>query len=93
MARRVDANQKEVVKAFRDMGCTVLILSDMGKGCPDVVVGLNNCNYLVEIKNGKRPLSGQKLTFDEQAFFDTWRGQVDIIRSIEEAVLFIKAKI
>jgi hypothetical protein len=74
------------------MGCSVLILSDIGKGCPDIMVGYRGKNYLIEIKNGKRPPSGQVLTPAEILFFERWMGQVDIIRSENEAIEFIKIR-
>ena len=93
MPKRTDENQKELVKAFRQMGATVQILSDIGKGCPDLVVGVKGKNLLVEVKNGKKPPSGQKLTEDEQIFFDNWAGQVCIVKSIEEAISLIANQI
>lgn len=89
MAKRVDDNQKEIVGIFRSLGASVQILSDLGKGCPDLVVGIFGKNYLVEVKNGKKPPSGQKLTDKEQLFFSTWKGQVCIIKSGDEAWKFI----
>lgn len=90
MAKRVDGNQKEIVEAFREMGVSVQILSDLGKGCPDLVAGFRGVNYLIEVKNGDKPPSAQKLTPQEQEFFDSWQGQVCIINSVEQAILFIK---
>lgn len=91
MPKRIDDNQREIVKAFRDMGATVQILSAIGKGCPDLLLGWRGQNYLIEIKNGKKPPSGQRLTEHEQKFFDSWKGQVCIINSIDNAVLFINS--
>ena len=93
-AKRVDDNQREIVNFFRRAGCSVLILSAVGKGCPDAIVGLQlpngaRRNFLIEIKNGNRPPSGQLLTEMEQHFFDTWKGQVMIINSIEKAQNFM----
>ncbi len=87
--KRVDENQKEIVKAFRDMGATVQILSAVGKGCPDLIVGMDGVNYLVEVKNGRKPPSAQKLTDCEQSFFDTWKGQVCVIKSANEVIPLI----
>lgn len=89
MAKRTDENQKEIVSIFRSLGASVQVLSDLGKGCPDIVIGIFGKNYLVEIKNGKKPPSGQRLTEAEQVFFDSWKGQVCIIKSLDEAVNFI----
>lgn len=92
MARRIDANQQEIVKAIRQTGASVLILSNVGKGCPDLLVGLQNHNYLFEIKDGKKPPSQRKLTELEEVFFNLWRGQVSVINSLEEALQFINEK-
>jgi hypothetical protein len=91
MARRTDANQKEIVTAFRDLGASVFILSEVGKGCPDLLVGIFGLNYLVEVKDGKKPPSGQKLTEKEQIFFDLWKGQVCILKSVEDVLIFINS--
>ena len=92
-ARRVDENQKEIVAALRKAGVSVLILSDLGKGCPDIAIGFETGwgkrNYFLELKNGDKPLSAQKLTSAEQSFFDTWRGQVAIVRSVNDALNFV----
>jgi hypothetical protein len=90
MAKRTDSNQKEIVKAFRQLGASVQILSDVGKGCPDLLIGMCARNFLVEVKDGKKPPSGQRLTEHEQDFFDSWHGQVCIIRSIEDVHSFVQ---
>lgn len=89
VAKRVDQNQKEIVSTFRQLGMSVLILSNVGKGCPDLCLGYDGNCYLVEIKNGSKPPSGQKLTEAEQHFFDSWKGNVCIINSIDEAIRFV----
>lgn len=91
MPHRVDKNQPEIVSTFRKLGCSVLILSDLGKGCPDIMVGLRGRNYFFEIKDGRKPPSGQKLTEPEEKFFENWLGQVAIIRSIDEVVSFVNS--
>ena len=52
-AKRVDQNQKDVVKALRDSGAYVFHLHEVGQGCPDLLVGINNQTYLVEVKMPK----------------------------------------
>lgn len=91
MPKRVDTNQKAITAAMRSMGASVLILSMVGKGCPDILVGLHNKNYLIEIKNGALARSAQRLTEHEQNFFDNWRGDVRVLRSVEEAIEFINS--
>lgn len=91
MAKRIDDNQREIVKTLRSLGASVQILSDVGKGCPDIIVGIFGINFLIEIKNGKKPPSAQRLTEKEQLFFDSWKGQVCIIKSPDEAINFINS--
>ena len=59
---RVDSNQKDIVSQLRKIGCSVLHTHQLGKGAPDIIVGYDLRNYLVEIKDGNRPLSQQQLT-------------------------------
>lgn len=88
-AKRTDANQGEIVKALRDMKATVQILSAVGKGCPDILIGYRGHNFLAEIKDGKKPPSARKLTEDEAKFHDEWKGHVCILNSIEDAINLI----
>ncbi|SRR6266478_4804195 len=90
-AHRIDENQAEIVKALRKVGATVLNLSVLGNGCPDLLVGLidykgGKHNILLEIKDGDKPTSKRKLTKAEQQFFDTWKGATFIINSVDEAL-------
>jgi hypothetical protein len=85
-AAKVDRNQAEIVKAFRQIGASVQILSAVGKGCPDVLVGFRGKNVLVEIKDGELPPSGRVLTADQRDWHASWAGQVCVCKSIEEAV-------
>ena len=89
-AARVDANQPEIVKAFRDLGWSVLIISQL-KNCCDIVVGKHGENVLVEIKDGKKPPSQQKLTTGEDKFLSNWKGSWVVINSIEGVIKLDKA--
>lgn len=91
MARRVDRNQSEIVKLLRELGASVQILSDIGKGCPDICFGIFGANYLAEIKDGDKPPSQQKLTEFEKEFFVRWKGQVTIFKNQDDVVYFISA--
>jgi len=88
-ANRTDDNQEALVKLWRKMGATVLILSGVGKGCPDVLLGINGKNALVEIKDGSKTPSKQKLTPLEEEFHDSWRGHVCVIKNEQEAAQLI----
>jgi len=71
------------------MGASVLILSAVGKGCPDVLVGINGLNALVEIKDGSKIPSKQKLNALEEEFHEKWRGHVCVIKNEQEAAQLI----
>lgn len=85
-ACRVDSNQVEIVKALRQIGCTVTPTHTIGAGFPDIVVGRNGINYLMEIKDGKKPASARALTPDETKWHIEWRGVVHIVYSVDDAL-------
>ena len=85
-AAKVDANQKEIVQALRKVGASVYPTHMVGKGFPDIVVGYKGINYLLEIKDGAKPPSKQRLTPDEVGFFEMWNGTVHIVNSIDSAI-------
>lgn len=85
-AAKVDDNQAEIVAALRRAGCSVCILSGVGKGCPDLAVGRGGVTYMLEIKDGRKTPSARKLTPDEQAWHDAWRGHAAVVNSVDEAL-------
>ena len=64
-AAKIDDNQNEIVKAFRNLGAYVLITSQL-KNAFDCLVGFRGNLYVVEIKDGKKPPSKRKLTSGEK---------------------------
>jgi hypothetical protein len=86
---RVDDNQKTIIQLWRSMGASVLLLHTVGKGCPDCLVGYNTHNVLVEIKDGRKVPSKQRLTLAEEEFFCQWKGQVCIISDEGQAIELI----
>lgn len=85
-ARRVDANQAAIAQALRDAGCSVEVLSDVGRGVPDLLVGLRMRNFLFEVKNDGQPASKQALTPAEKDWHQRWRGEVVVVRNVDEAM-------
>lgn len=85
-AAKIDANQPEIVQAFRRAGCSVAITSAVGDGFPDLVVGINGLNVLVEIKDGAKPPSARRLTPDQVDFHGNWRGQVIVVETVDQAI-------
>jgi hypothetical protein len=85
-AAKVDANQKEIVEALRSIGATVQHLHAVAQGCPDLLVGRQGVNYLLEIKDGAKPPSGRKLTSDQVVWHSLWQGAAVVVKSVDEAI-------
>jgi hypothetical protein len=79
---KIDANQPEIVEAFRQLHCSVQHLHAVGSGCPDLLIGVNGFNVLVEVKTATG-----KLTDDQTDFIYAWRGDdVNIVRTRDDAI-------
>jgi hypothetical protein len=88
-AAKVDDNQKEIVKALRTLGCSVQHLHSVGAGCPDLLVGYKGFNILLEVKDGNKSPSQQKLTPDQVIWHRDWRGHVNVVNSSEQAIIAV----
>lgn len=84
-AAKVDDNQGEIVEYFRKAGFSVAITSSAGDGFPDLAIGKRGYTVLVEVKDGSKPPSAQKLRPKQVKFFDDWCGAAVVINSIEQA--------
>lgn len=84
-AARVDDNQKAITRYLRDKGAIVTVTSSMGRGFPDLVVGYKGKNILLELKDGSKSPSEQKLTAEQIIFHSTWKGQIAVVNSPEAA--------
>lgn len=91
-AAKIDDNQKAIVNVLRQIGASVQSLAATGKGCPDLLVGYHGINYLMEIKDGDKVLSKQKLTIDQEHWHTLWRGSVHIVKSVDEALKILQDK-
>jgi hypothetical protein len=87
---RTDDNQQLIVKQLRQLGCSVAITSMMGKGFPDLVLGYQNKNFLIELKDGAKPKSQKGLTMDEAKFFTAWKGSICKCENIDEILKYIE---
>ncbi len=87
MPRRTDHNQRDIVKALRDVGASVQDTHMVGHGFGDIVVGFRGKNFLIECK---RP--GGTLTGDEEKFHLFWNGKIDTVHTIDEAMMAIGEK-
>ena len=84
-AARVDANQRQIVEDLRKIGASVWITSAIGDGGPDLVVGYLGRNWLFEVKDGEKSPSRRSLTRVERDFAESWRGQLTVITSFDDA--------
>ena len=85
-ASRVDANQSEIANALRSAGASVHPTHMVADGFPDLAVGYRGANHLLEVKDGSKPPSKRKLTTPEQDFHAAWRGTVQIVNNVDEAL-------
>lgn len=85
-AARIDENQRAIVQALRNSGCSVQSLVSVGKGCPDLLVGFAGDNFLIEIKNPSKPKADQQLTEAQIIWHEHWRGTAHGVRTVEEAL-------
>lgn len=85
-AARRDTNHAQIARALEDVGYSVLDLSRVGEGCPDILVGGIDrktgqpMSWLMEIKTATG-----KLRPGQEAFRAGWRGPIAIVRTVDEA--------
>ena len=86
-AKRVDENQNQIIHTFIALGASVLNLSRVGQGCPDILLGYRKHSVLCEIKrDGKAAY-----TESQVKFMQNWRGgAVSRIDSVDAAIRLIK---
>ena len=83
-AARTDDNHAEIREALRKVGCSVLDLSRVGGGCPDLLVWRWGTFYLMEVKDGTKPPSARKLTPAQVRFRE--RFPVIVVCSVADAL-------
>ena len=86
-AAKTDANQKAIVAVLRKAGASVQILSIVGRGFPDLLVGYRGINYLMEVKSLKGKLNNLQLDW-----MGKWRGQKCIVHTVDHALERIGVK-
>ena len=85
-AAKVDDNQMDIIKALRGIGASVQPLHYVGDGCPDILVGYQGENILLEIKDGAKIKSAQKLTADQKKWHAEWKGAAYVVNSEDKAL-------
>ena len=76
-ANKRDANEREIVFALMDIGCSISFLDDPA----DLLVGYKAKNFLLEVKS-KTGTQSQ----EQKDFCATWNGQYRIVRTADEAI-------
>ena len=86
-ARRVDVNQSEIIKVFKELGCSVFDCSRVAGGFPDLLVGRNKKTVLVEIKSSEKA----SFTPAQELFMLNWKGSTVVrINDIDSAIRLVK---
>lgn len=80
---RQDGNHKAIRAEFERAGCSVVDLSSLGHGVPDMLIGYGGLCIPVEIKDGAKPPSKRKLTEDEERFRMNWTGGYRIVSDLD----------
>lgn len=88
-----DGSQDEIVAALKAAGATVQDLSRIATpGVPDLLVGYQGRNYLIECK----PMHGTKkqlsLRPSQEKWHDEWHGQVAVANTPAMALVIIRMK-
>lgn len=83
-AAKVDSNQTEIVNCLRQLGCSVVVTSTIGRGFPDLIVGIAGKTLLVEVKARKGVY-----TPDQVEFIGTWKGNHFTVRTREDCVSLV----
>ena len=84
-AARVDRNQSAIIDALEKVGATVETIRSVHGGCPDLVVGFQGRNYLIEVKV---PIEG-RLSEIQKVWRDDWSGgKPFVIKSVEDVILW-----
>ncbi len=87
---RVDANQPAIVHALRLAGCSVEHLHQVGEGCPDLLCAIaGDQTFLIEVKDGAKPVPKQALTKDQVVWHARWRGKVHVVNSVDQALAVV----
>lgn len=88
---RVDNNQSDIVKRFKELGVSVFNASSVGGGLTDLIVGKWGINILVEVKDGIKKKNN--LTPEQIKFHNEWQGSKVVIHDASQCEqLFLKMR-
>jgi len=82
-----DANHDEVVQALERAGASVIDMSHVGRGFPDLICGFRGITLLMEIKNPKTAYGRRGFNVNQRRWQENWRGgPVALVDSAEAAL-------
>jgi hypothetical protein len=87
-AKKSDKNQPRLIEFLRSLGCSVVSLHAVGGGVPDLLIGYEGKNYLIEVKNQNGRLNARQKKWHLE-----WKGQVVILKNEEEIAIFFNSYI
>lgn len=83
-AAKVDANQKEIIEAFRSMGASVWVIKEP----VDLLIGYSGRTCAVEVKNLSSS-RGKILTRQQIEFFAEFKGMSAKVETLEDCRLLL----
>lgn len=72
---RADSNQRQLILRAKELGFTVLDLSAVGKGVPDLLVSSPAEMWLVEVKRLAVMGLGKEFKDKQREFYGSWKGK------------------
>lgn len=84
MPKRVDANQTELVNEAERLGAQAQRISDIGGGCPDLLITFKGQWHVVEVKDGSKPPSRRRLSSKQIEWHERFNAPVWIWESVED---------
>jgi hypothetical protein len=83
---RTDNIQTETVLKARQLGATVKVLSNVGGGFPDLLMGFKGINWIFELKSKKGILTPKQVRF-----LEAWNGSAYVARSADEVIDILRS--
>jgi hypothetical protein len=85
--RKKDANHNDIVNVMTKVGASVIDMSHVGKGFPDLIVGFQSKTILMEIKNTKTSYGRKGLNKNQLEWKEKWLGGAYCVVDSPEAAL------
>lgn len=86
--KRQDKNQTAIKNALKKIGCKVYVLSNVGEGVPDLLVGYRFVTFLIEVKNKQNWYGKKEAHYQTQKTFrETWNGGIVLTATSPEQII------